>query len=289
MADDRSAEISSVRERVDAHRRVPAPRREARRGGGARGEGRRARLLGRPGRRRRPTMAQRVRAARRDRDVRARSAPSSTTSRCCNELAVSEDDEDTAAEIERALDGAEQAHRRRSSSRAGSPASSTTATRSSRSSPAQAGSRARTGPRCCCACSRSTPSRDAGRSTCTTPREGRSSASSAPSSPCTAATRTACSRPSRACTASCASRPTDEKKRRHTTFAKVDVLPVLPDEIVVEITRRGPARRRLPLERARRPVRQHDRLGRAHHAHPDGHRRHRARTRRASSRTRTRR
>ncbi len=29
--------------------------------------------------------------------------------------------------------------------------------------------------------------------------------------------------------------PTDEKKRRHTTFAKVDVLPVLPDEIVVEI------------------------------------------------------
>jgi peptide chain release factor 2 len=29
--------------------------------------------------------------------------------------------------------------------------------------------------------------------------------------------------------------PTDEKKRRHTTFAKVDVLPVLPDEIVIEI------------------------------------------------------
>ncbi|HEY3317400.1 MAG TPA: peptide chain release factor 2 [Coriobacteriia bacterium] len=29
--------------------------------------------------------------------------------------------------------------------------------------------------------------------------------------------------------------PTDEKKRRHTTFAKVDVLPVLPDEIVIDI------------------------------------------------------
>jgi len=29
--------------------------------------------------------------------------------------------------------------------------------------------------------------------------------------------------------------PTDEKKRRHTTFANVDVLPVLPDEIPVEI------------------------------------------------------
>jgi peptide chain release factor 2 len=29
--------------------------------------------------------------------------------------------------------------------------------------------------------------------------------------------------------------PTDEKKRRHTTFAMIDVLPVLPDEIVVEI------------------------------------------------------
>jgi peptide chain release factor 2 len=29
--------------------------------------------------------------------------------------------------------------------------------------------------------------------------------------------------------------PTDEKKRRHTTFAKVDVLPVLPDEVPVEI------------------------------------------------------
>ncbi len=29
--------------------------------------------------------------------------------------------------------------------------------------------------------------------------------------------------------------PTDEKKRRHTTFAKVDVLPVLPEDVAVEI------------------------------------------------------
>jgi peptide chain release factor 2 len=29
--------------------------------------------------------------------------------------------------------------------------------------------------------------------------------------------------------------PTDEKKRRQTTFARVEVLPVLPDDIVVEI------------------------------------------------------
>ena len=34
------------------------------------------------------------------------------------------------------------------------------------------------------------------------------------------------------------------------------------------------ARRRVPLERPRRPVRQHDRLGRAPDAHPHGHRRH---------------
>ncbi len=33
--------------------------------------------------------------------------------------------------------------------------------------------------------------------------------------------------------------------------------------------RRGPAHRRLPLQRPRRPERQHDRLGGAHHAHPD--------------------
>ena len=67
--------------------------------------------------------------------------------------------------------------------------------------------------------------------------------------------------------------PTDEKKRRQTTFAGVEVLPVLPGRHRGRHPRRGPAHRRLPVQRARRSERQHHRLGGAHHAHPVGYRR----------------
>ena len=64
--------------------------------------------------------------------------------------------------------------------------------------------------------------------------------------------------------------PFDSQKRRHTSFASLDVIPML------EAVRRGrhrdparrPADRRLPLERPRRAGGEHDGLGRAHHAHP---------------------
>ena len=44
--------------------------------------------------------------------------------------------------------------------------------------------------------------------------------------------------------------PTDDKKRRHTTFASVEVLPVLPDDIEVDL---NPADVRVDLDRARGP------------------------------------
>ena len=49
--------------------------------------------------------------------------------------------------------------------------------------------------------------------------------------------------------------------------------------------REGPQDRHLPVERRRRPARQHDRLGRAHHAPPDRRRSSRARTSARRSRT----
>ena len=172
-----------------------------------------------------------------------------------------------------------EAHRRRSRSARGSPASSTTATRSSPSHRARAGSRPRTGPRCCCGCTRSTPSARSGRSTCTTRRAGVELGIDR--AVFTVHGRNAYGMLSSEVGVHRLVRisPTDEKKRRQTTFAGVEVLPVLPDDIDGRHPRRGPAHRRVPLQRPRRPEREHDRLGGAHHAHPDGHRRHRARTR----------
>ena len=81
-------------------------------------------------------------------------------------------------------------------------------------------------------------------------------------------TSTGCSRPSAVSTAWCGSRPFDAQKRRHTSFASLDVIPLLDEasEDDIEIPTRRPADRRLPLERTGRPVREHDRLGGAHHA-----------------------
>ena len=45
--------------------------------------------------------------------------------------------------------------------------------------------------------------------------------------------------------------PTDAKKRRQTTFAGVEVLPVLPDDIEVEVAPGEISRGRVPRERAR--------------------------------------
>ena len=65
---------------------------------------------------------------------------------------------------------------------------------------------------------------------------------------------------------------TEAQGRIHTSTATVAVLPEA-EEVDVKIDDKDLRDRRLPLERRRRPARQHDRLGRAHHAPADRHRR----------------
>ena len=62
--------------------------------------------------------------------------------------------------------------------------------------------------------------------------------------------------------------PFDAQKRRHTSFANLDVIPLLGGHRRRghRDRPRGPADRRLPLDGARRAVRQHDGLGGADHA-----------------------
>ena len=74
----------------------------------------------------------------------------------------------------------------------------------------------------------------------------------------------------------------------HTSAATVAVLPEA-EEIDVDDRPQRPRDRRVPVERARRPVGEHHRLRGADHAQADRASSSRARTRRASSRTRTRR
>ena len=64
---------------------------------------------------------------------------------------------------------------------------------------------------------------------------------------------------------------TEAQGRIHTSTASVAVLPEAED-VEVHDRSEGPEDRRLPLDRPRRPGRQHDRLGRAHDAPADRHR-----------------
>lgn len=67
--------------------------------------------------------------------------------------------------------------------------------------------------------------------------------------------------------------PTDIKGRRQTTFASVEVMPVMSDDIEVNL---NPNDVRVDVYRSsgpRRPVREHHRFGRATHAYSHGYRR----------------
>ena len=85
----------------------------------------------------------------------------------------------------------------------------------------------------------------------------------------TASTPTACSRRERASTAWCACRRSTPPARRQTSFAAVEVVPAIDEDVEIEIPTRT-SDRHVPRERRRRPARQQDRLGRSHHAPSDG-------------------
>ena len=152
-----------------------------------------------------------------------------------NELAVAEDDARTRAPRSRPRSPTWARASTRSRSPPGSRASSTPATPFSRSRRARAVLRRRTGPRCCFACTPSTPSPRSGRSTCTTRPAGVELGIDR-------AVFTVHGRNAYGMLLSemgvhrlVRISPTDEKKRRQTTFAGVEVLPVLPDDVGVEI------------------------------------------------------
>ncbi len=63
--------------------------------------------------------------------------------------------------------------------------------------------------------------------------------------------------------------PFDSAHRRHTSFASVDVIPDLGDEVEIEHRSRRSSDRDLPRAGGRRAAREHDRLGRAYHAPAD--------------------
>ena len=93
-----------------------------------------------------------------------------------------------------------------------------------------------------------------------------------PSSPA-ARTPTGCSRPRRACTGWCASRPSTPQSRRHTAFAGVEVAPLRRGRRGRRDRARRHPDRHLPRLGRRRPAREQDRLGGADHAQADRHRR----------------
>ena len=67
--------------------------------------------------------------------------------------------------------------------------------------------------------------------------------------------------------------PFDSNSRRHTSFAGIEVAPVIEDDGRRGDRRRRPAGRRLPGERRRRPARQQNGFRGADHASTEGHRR----------------
>ena len=66
--------------------------------------------------------------------------------------------------------------------------------------------------------------------------------------------------------------PFDSNARRHTSFASVNVYPVIDDRINVDIKEADVRTDTLRVERRRRPARQQDRVGDPPHPHPDQHR-----------------
>ena len=151
------------------------------------------------------------------------------------ELGEAEKDQAVVAEAEDALARAQGAKSRAARWRRCSRARPTPTTPIWKSTPAPAAPRARTGPTCCCACTRAGPSSTATRSSISKRRRAKRPASSRRPSRSRAATPMAGSRPRCGVHRLVRISPFDSNARRHTSFASVEVYPVIDDSIKIDI------------------------------------------------------
>ena len=167
-----------------------------------------------------------------------------------------------------------QARLRRRSRRSGcSPAATTPATRSSPSTPAPADRRPGLGRDGAADGDALGREARASRSSCSRPRRGRRRASSRPPSVVKGENAYGLYGSEKGVHRLVRLSPFDSANRRQTSFAGVEVSPVVDDDRRGRDRRRRPADRHLPGQRRRRPARQQDRLGGADHPQADRDRR----------------
>ena len=151
------------------------------------------------------------------------------------ELGEAENDAAVVADAEARAASASRPRWRGASSRRCSPARPTATTPFSKSMPAPAAPRARTGPRCCCACTRAGPSSTATRSNTSKRPRAKRPASSRRRSRSRATTPLAGSRARTACTGWCASRRSTPMRAATPRSRASTSIPVIDDRIIIDI------------------------------------------------------
>ena len=178
--------------------------------------------------------------------------------------------EDVGAEIERELKAYSRATWSSSRPPCCSPARTTRAAPSSPSTPAPAAPRARTGPRCCCACTCAGPSATASRPSITDRLEGEGAGIKSVTFEVNGENAYGLLQSEIGVHRLVRISPFDANARRHTSFASVFVYPQVDDEIKIDIKPDDLRIDTFRASRRRRPARQHDRFRGAHHALPTG-------------------
>ena len=201
------------------------------------------------------------------------------------ELGEAEGDAGVVAEAEAALKRAARPRWRGASSRRCCRARPTATTPISKSMPAPAAPRARTGRRCCCACTRAGPSSTATRSSIWKRPTAKRPASSRRPSQVKGHNAYGWLKTESGVHRLVRISPFDSNARRHTSFASVGVYPVVDDRIDIDIKESDV---RIDTMRSGGAGGQHvnkTEVGGAHHPHPHRHRRGRARPSARSTRT----
>ena len=127
--------------------------------------------------------------------------------------------------------------------------------------------------RCCCACTRAGPSSTASRSTTSKRPQGEEAGIKSATIEVKGRNAYGWLKTENGVHRLVRISPFDSNARRHTSFASVNVYPVVDDRIKIDIKEVGRARRHDARRRRRRPARQQDRIGDPPHPHPDQHRR----------------